>query len=285
MIRKFECKECGKKFSFEEKDQVKCPHCGSDNVDYSKFHLPRWLLLSVALLIFAVPLVIWLFRMLPFPQEKEQPVILRDSVAQEFTQKSDSIYLSDGNTIAPSLSIAKKDYDASDDTYKCQIVVSYPPQQPWKVIVKKGDGTIVAESEDGLFKKLPYSDDDGTYTIALVDKSSGSLLCEERDFPDFPKLDVVKKPWSEKDLQEALNSDVSIVDNPNIANPHKVVVVNKPKGDPSPTNSLRDIQQLISQCSLTAVVENVEHDNMNKISSAKIKINYPDDWLVEDDDY
>ena len=62
-------------------------------------------------------------------------------------------------------------------------------------------------------------------------------------------------------------------------------MVNKSKGDPSPTNSLRDIQQLISQCDLTVTVESVEHDNLNKICNAKIKINYPDDWLVEDDDY
>ena len=153
------------------------------------------------------------------------------------------------------------------------------------MVVRTKDGQLVAESEDGKIDKLPYSKDDGTYVFSLVDKSTGSLLCEEREFPDFPKLDVVQNPWNESDLQRVLNSDELLVDNPNIAIPHKVIVVNKPKGDTSPTNSLRDVQQLLKDCHLTAKVEKVEHDNMKKISVAKIRIDYPDDWLSETDDF
>lgn len=288
MIRRFECKDCNKTFDADDKGYVKCPHCQSDNVDYFKHHLSRaisWLACGIVVAVLIIVFIVWAS---PFPSST--PTVqpnneVRDSAEQEIAQKSDSIYIIDGSKIAPSLSISDKVYNDENDTYSCRIVVSYPPQQSWKVIIKSKNGKNVAESEDGWFKNLPYSKEDGFYIVRLVDKKSGAMLCEEREFPDFPKLDIVKHPWSENDLQIMLNSDESLVNNPNIANPHTVIVVNKPKGDTSVTKSLRDVQQLIRQCGLTAKVEKVEHDNLKKICSAKIKIDYPDDWLQESDEY
>ena len=288
MVRKFECEECKNTFDADDNELVKCPRCHSDNVDYYKYHLPRWLpWLVVCGVIATILFLIWHFNPSPVPppKPKQDVAIDRDSAEQKKVQQSDNTYINEGGTIAPSLSIADKDYNADDATYKCRVAVSYPPQQPYKVVVRTKDGQLVAESEDGKIDKLPYSKDDGTYVFSLVDKSTGSLLCEEREFPDFPKLDVVQNPWNESDLQRVLNSDELLVDNPNIAIPHKVIVVNKPKGDTSPTNSLRDVQQLLKDCHLTAKVEKVEHDNMKKISVAKIRIDYPDDWLSETDDF
>lgn len=283
MIRKFECKDCKKRFDADEQDFVICPYCQSDNVDLYKRHLPYWLPLSIAGGTIAVILTIWFLQTHSDPPKPSISGIEIDSGEQRSFGEPDNRDIGNVNSITPSLSIAEKDYNADDETYKCRISISNPPKQSWKVVIRTIEGRLVAESEDGRFDEVPYSTNDGTYMITLVDKSSGSSLCEERAFPDFPKLDIVINPWNESDLQMALNSDEPLVDNPNVANPHTVIVVNKPPGDSSPTNSLRDVQLLINQCHLTAKVEKVEYDNMNKICTINIKIDYPDDWLQEDD--
>ena len=284
MIRKFECKSCGHHFDADDINAVICPHCKSDNVEYAKFHLPRWLLWIVLTLIVAGGIGCWLMQNTPEEKNTQPDILIKDSIEQEQTRVADSLYVIEGNTIQPSLTVAEKAYNDEDDTYSCRIVVLNPPQQSWKVVVRQRHGGLVAESEDGRFVKLPYSKDDGFYLISLVDKSTGKPLCEEREIAEFPKLDVVKRPWNEAGLEKALKGSAALVDTPFIANPHKVIVVNKLKGDESPTKTLRDIQRLVKDRGLNVKVEKVEHDKMKKIIVARIKIDYPNDWLPVDDD-
>ena len=292
MFRKFDCKNCNNLFEANDEEIVKCPLCQSDNVEYHKWHFPRKLLwtilvsvVSIIIIIIVVLLIGWFIRKSDSMPVNPHSGIDRDSTEQEMVDEANTNYINDGNTIAPSLTISEKEYNTDDDNYKCRVLVSYPPEQPWKVVISLRSGQVVAESDDGYFDQLPYSKDDGCYIVALVDRASGQLLCEERVCPDFPIMDIVKKPWKEGDLEKALKNKAPLVDTPYIANPHKVIVVNKPKGDTSPTKSLRDIQQLLDQCGLNAKVEKVEHDKMKKISTVKIKIDYPDDWMQETDEY
>lgn len=285
MNRKFECWECRHIFVADDSSWVQCPKCESDNVEYASFHLPKQTK-KVCLAAVATTVVVggglFLFDAINTPQKEVSNKVMEDS---HFTEKADSNFIASGGTIAPSLSISEIEYDEEKGTYHCKFDVAYPPKESWKIIIMSYYGNKeIASSDNGVFEDLPFSEDDGFYRVKLVDASSGNLLCEERDFPNFEKQVTIKKPMDAATLQTLLNGKKTLVDNPYIAHDHKVVVTNKPAGDTSETGSLGQVQDLLQMCKLTAVVTSVEHDNLNKISSVVIKINYPDDW-IEDEEY
>lgn len=284
MIRKFECWHCKQVFEADDKSWVECPHCHSDNVEYATMHMPRW----VYAVIIAIPiLLLGAYGVYKWQSEKPAPVatrVITEVDDSAFQQEADSAYIAEGNVIEPSLFIETIEYNEESETYQCKIGVNYPPSEPWKIVVKSYYGDKeVASSDDGTFEALPYSKDDGFYRVVLVAQSDGRALSEERDMPDFAKQITVKKGWSAAELERVLNSSESLVDNPYISDHHKVVVSNKPAGDTSETGSLPLVQDLIQMCSLSAKVEAVEYDDMNKISFVKLHINYPADWMSDDD--
>lgn len=284
MIRKFECWNCKAHFEADDNDWVECPHCHSDNVELSSFHTPKWVL-------YAIPAAVVLggvsYCALDYISHHEVKQIEKKdggTIGDSISQKADSVYEKEGNTIKPSISIGEIEYNEEDNTYSCRFHVAHPPKYPWKIVVMTYYGEKeIATSDDGVFNELPYSKDDGFYRVKLVNASTGELLCEERDFPDFGKQVTIKKPWTAADLQNSLNSKASLIDNPYIDAHHKVVVTNKPKGDTSETSSFSQVQDLLQMCGLTAKVISVEHNDMNQISVAKVTIDYPADWMVEDD--
>lgn len=285
MIQKFECWNCKCQFSADDKEWVECPHCHSDNVEYSTFHTPKWVFYAVPATAILCAASYCAFDYLSHREVKQEIQLSGDTETESFVQEANQEYLEDGNTIEPSISIGEIVYNDDDNTYTCRFDVAYPPQKPWNIIIMSyyGDKEI-AKSEDGVFKDLPYSKDDGFYRVKLVDASTGELLCEERDFPDFGKQINIKKPWTAADLQKAINSKTSLVDNPYIDSHHEVIVVNKPAGDTSETSSVGQVQDLLQMCGMTAKVISVEHNNLNQVSLVKISIDYPSDWLEGDDE-
>lgn len=283
MLRKFECWNCKKTFQADAKGAVECPHCHSDNVDYATFRVPRQVFMFVAVFVLIIIATIGITYIL-LNENKNVAKVDTGNPNQENRQRADSLYMVDGGEIQPQLSIFDIEYNEDDNTYNCSFMVDYPPQQPWKIVIKSYyDEKFVAESETGKFEHLPYSHEDGFYRVFLVCQSTNEELCEARDFPNFPKQSHIKKPWSVADLERSLNGEETIVDNPFIAPLHKVVVVNKHSKDTTPTSSLGQVQGLLKMASLKATVEKVEYDDMNRICIAKIRINYPADWMEEDD--
>ena len=287
MIKKFECWECRHIFEANDTSWVECPKCHSDNVEYASFHLPagtKKACLGVAATAAIVAGGIAVYNALDTIPETTETTQATEDV--KFTEKADSSYIKEGGTIAPSLSISEIEFDEEKETYYCKFEVAYPPAKAWKIVIMSYYGNKeVAESDNGEFTDLPYSKDDGFYRVKLVDASTGDLLCEERDFPNFEKQVTIKKPMTASALQALLNGKKSLVDNPYIAHDHEVVVSNKPAGDTSETSSLGQVQDLLQMCKLTATVTSVEHNDLNKISKVVLKINYPADWLAEDEDY
>ena len=76
-MQKFECKDCGRNFSSEVKEQVTCPHCGSDNVDYASFHVPYKKLVIVSLFLLIIIIIVKIDFKTDRPSDK--------SIAEETT--------------------------------------------------------------------------------------------------------------------------------------------------------------------------------------------------------
>lgn len=284
MIRKFECWNCKTHFEAEDKEWVECPHCHSDNVEYSTFHTPKWVVYAVPTITVLSIASYFSINYWSHRHEKQSVVIMGDTKSDTLVMNANQAYIDEGNILEPSISIGEISYNDEKNTYSCRFDVAYPPRNPWKLVVMSyyGDKEI-STSDDGVFSDLPYSKDDGFYRVKLVDANTGELLCEERDFPDFGKQIHIKKPWTVAELQRELNGKNSLVDNPYIEGHHEVVVVNKPANDTSLTSSLSQVQDLLHQCGMTAKVLSVEYNDMNQITIAKISIDYPADWMAEDD--
>ena len=286
MIRKFECKACKTRFEADDTNTVLCPHCQSDNVEYARIHIPSKVIGGVLLIIvIAIGITMWLtINWGGENSSNGSGIELEDTTGNREKIEAEQEYEREVGEIAPSLSIVEQKYDDEKNVYYCRFSVSHPPKEKWKVVISSYHGNKeVAVSENGVFENLPFSPDDGFYRVSLVDASTGEQLCEERDFPGFEKQINIKRPWTAADLTKKINGDESLVDNPYIANNNKVIVVNKPSWDTSETSSIGQVRSYLKQCNLKAKVLSIELDDMNKIKFAKISIDYPSDWIQEDE--
>lgn len=284
MIRKFECWNCRTTFTADDKSWVECPHCHSDNVEYATFHLPAYIrkaaICTTGTVLFAIA-GYYAVQALQSGSPVQENITDEN---QKTKQIADSVYIKDGGTIAPSLSVRDMVYDEEKGTYHCVFNVDPLPAEEWKIVISSYYGNKqIAVSNDGVFDDLPYSPDDGFYRVKLVSLKTDSLLCEERDFPNFEKQVTIQKGMTERELETHLNGKKSLVDNPYIAHDHEVIVANKPAGDTSETGSLGQVQDLLQMCALKATVSKVEYNEQNKISKVILTINYPDDWIVDDE--
>lgn len=286
MIKKFECWQCNKTFEADDSNWVECPHCHSDNVEYSTFHLPKKLYKIAGIICVAIIVIAggWLAIMnIDFSLASQE--VLNGETKEEKKAKMDSDYIIDGGKLTPSIILETVEYNAETNTYNCAFRIDYPPEQAWKIVILEFRGDkIIAESDNGIFENLPYSQYDGFYTIRLADRKTGEPLVDDKEMPNFDKQVLIKNPWSKSDLESRLNSSANLTDADYVADPHTVIIKNKPKNDTTPTGSLREVQDMLKKCTLHATVVNLEYDDMNKISSVTLTINYPKDWFMDDDD-
>lgn len=292
MIRKFECWTCNQIFQADDRDWVECPHCHSDNVEYASYHLPRWVKWIPLLLLTLGSVGYGIYCAIANYEPKLEMREYGNEAGEVLAQKADSAYLEAGGTIEPSLSIATIEYNEDGDTYKCRFQVDYPPSQPWKIVIvsRVDKSKVIAESEDGIFDNLPYAEYknypelNGFYIVRLLDKLTNEPLIDDKEFPNFEKQIKIKTPWTTSILESKLNGAENLTDNDYLAEKHKVIVTNKPANDTSPTSTLREVQDLLRMCNITAKVLSVEYDDMKKISVAKLKINYPTGWMQDEED-
>lgn len=293
MKRKFECWNCKKSFEADDKEWVECPHCHSDNVEYATFKLPQWIAWVPLVIVLIVGVCYGICNLMKSNQPKQETREYGDEVSEQFAQKADSAYLQSGGTIEPSLSMAAIEYNEGDGTYNCCIQVDYPPERPWKIVIvsKVDKKKVIAESLDGSFEGVPYAEYKeypelkGIYIVRLLDKETNDPLIDDKEFPNFEKQFTIKTPWTATVLETKLNGGENLTDNDYLADKHKVIVTNKPANDTTPTNTLREVQEMLHMCNITAKVISVEYDDMKKICVAKLKINYPAGWMQDEEDY
>ena len=284
-MRKFECKKCGKKFSSEEETNVECPYCGSDNVDYASFRVPYkfiGVLVSVIIVVFLCLQVDWnaLFTQENTESEmKEILVVKEDSVQEELDKEIEEM----GIVIPPSIEgISNMELD-DNNHYNCIVVIRHAEdiKKDYCVLISdQKTNKVVAKSKDGVFKGVPYSDNEGKYYAYIADASSETPISEKTEITGFKKVELISHKLSVEQLQKLINNqDSSLLgtDNKYISPICQLKYTNFPKGAgyDAPDN-LSDVFELIDYGTWTSVtVKSLEYDETKHISLITLKINAP----------
>ena len=273
MVKKFECRECKKRFDADDSNKVLCPYCKSDNVEYASFHFPKNGYAIIAAIVISASLIL-LWLKFSNKNEIEQIEIANDEGGPTVVISSNE---------KPIIKREKCTYNEKDYTYDCSFKVYPQPEQDYKFTIYES-GTLVDESNNGVFKGLPCSDNDGIYVVRLMDINADTCICE-LECPGFDKQVHIEKAWTAEELEQRMNAKENLVDNPYLAPDIKIEITNK---DPRNTESLDKISKIVSSVikrdGVSIKVQSVDYNKQKQISKAVIELGYPADWYDEEEE-
>ena len=287
MIRKFECKGCGKSFSSEEREQVKCPHCGCDNVDYASVHIPYKFIGLILVVILAVTLLMqidyssffsslshkWATDTTETSDSISGGGVTEENNLQEVKQEIAELGIENPPTIK---SVERMELD-NDGKYNVVVRIEHAPEKDYCVqIIDMKTNKVVAKSNDGVFKGVPFSENEGKYYAKIVNASTNEPLSTQTEITGFIKVQSISNKLSMSELQDLINNqDASLLghDNEYLSPVCKIKYTSLPKGLDEAPDNLADVFEMLDFGSWTAVeVSSVEYDKTKHISSITLKV-------------
>jgi len=277
MIRKFKCKDCGTSFSSEENGQVRCPNCGSDNVDYDKMHIP-YKYIGIAICIVLMMLLLSKING-PTPPNPDDNNDNDTTVVDDPKKKKTEQEIEDlGIKIPPTIKgVENLEVDDSGN-YNFLVKIDHAPESNYCVVITdKVTNEVIAKSENGVFTNVPYSKNDGKYDACIVNSSSDSPLSEKTEITGFVKIESISNRLSKMELQDLINKqDPSLLghDNKFISPVCKIKYSNFPKGaEYDAPDNLGDVFELLEFGKWASVeVATLDYDDTKHISSITLKI-------------
>lgn len=279
MIRKFECKNCKKHFESDDAgQQVQCPYCGSDNVEYVSFYIPSiiWkivcaiaILLILGCIIFKIDWNVNVCQNSVFIQDEERDTI---DIVRDSTYRIET-----GNT--PPTVICVEDLRYENDGYTFDVKIENPPLVRFYIAVLHpfDNQKVIAKADDGKFKQVPNSDaDGGVFDIALIDMSTDTIICKI-DKPGFIRQKAVSNKMTVSELQTRIdnrdNSLMGIGENDYLSPNYKIKFVRIPNDAVNVPSTLGEIfDKLENEIWLSVKVNSLEYDDMNRISKIVLSV-------------
>lgn len=285
MIRKFECKNCGAKFSLEEKGQVKCPQCCSDNVDYATVYIPyKYICIAVCAVI-----VVLLLSKIDYNSvlsviyshekdttEKKNNIPDNDGVYSSNQEALENEIRTLGIDIPPTIKgISKMELD-DDGNYNVTVEIEHAPEEGFCVQISDvKTGKVVANSSNGTFKGVPFSSNDGKYYAKIVNASTNKALSEQTEITGFVEYHPISKKLSKLELQDLINrKDPSLLghDNKYLSPVYKISYENLLPDDLKPDNLGDIFVDMIPDAWTSVEVTSLKYDDTNHISLIKLKV-------------
>lgn len=276
MIRKFECKDCKTRFESEEANNVLCPNCHSDNVEYALFRIPEKVWKIVGLLAAVLIIVFLTFQFdwsSTIPQD-DNLISKQDSLAHQ----RDSTYVNEtGLTLPPVINVG--DLTFEDEGYTFEVSVENRPLTGYYVAILNAhnDKIVISKSNDGKFTKIPFSEaDGGSYIIALVDVSNDTIICNIEK-PGFIRQKAVSRKMTIPDLQTRINkrdeSLMGIGENDYLAPDYKLKFIGLPSDAVNIPSTLGEVfDKLDNEIWSSVKVNSLEYDDMNRISMISLSV-------------
>lgn len=293
MDKNFQCKSCGLAFMADDSQEVKCPSCESDNVDYykAKKSLNKTYLWAGIAFIAAVGLGVGLkfifygkADMEDIPELEAEESVLKQEVVNE-----ESPVQIVGEPIREITLIYNDDFkaDPKTKTYSFSFKGNNLPENADNKyeLYDFATGKLVMSSSDGAFTKVPPAEDSmGSYRIKLT-VNKGEQNWEAYNvvtgcvkFPEatLPKLSVAQVQGL---INQMLNTGNSAVLS---ANPHFAQKINfryngLQSDDVAPTSFSKLLQQVNMGLWSNMKVLNVRYDdNTNQIVEMTIQPVYAD---------
>lgn len=284
MIKKFECKNCKTRFEADDANIVTCPYCQSDNVEYATFHVPSkvWKIVGVFVLFIGVIgglfLVDWsnLFK----STRKEQSTDSIDSISVV----TDSVYLAEtGLELPPEIEIGELAFDGDGYSFATNVKNLEITNIYYAVLDPYNEKNVVAKSDDGKFKNVPYSKADGSiYTIAVFDAKNDTILCKKPEVTGFIKQKSVSTKMSVAELQAKIDkrdqSLMGVGENDYLSPDYTLTFVGLPKDAPNKPKNLYDVfEKLDMETWVSVTVSSLDYDDMNRISGITLKVKESND--------
>lgn len=288
-MRKFECKDCGKIFSSEEKGQVKCPHCGSDNVDYASIHIPYKYIGLFIFIVFAIVLLNKIDYCSLLKHDKNVTETEFSDTTTGFENGGNETEVSQeelnneleglGVTIKPTIGGVSNINVDDKCNYSFIINICNAPKDGFYVVISDiKTNEEVAKSKDGVFKDVPFSKNEGKYYAHIVNASSNEALSEHTEITGLVEVKNISKKLSKMELQDLINKqDPSLRghDNEFLSPVYKLKYENLPKDYEAPDN-LSDVIEMLNMEAWTSVeVTALEYDDTKHISSITLKVKMP----------
>ena len=277
MQKKFECLSCHNQFEADDQTMVKCPKCGSDNVEFAHFHLPKsWWKWSLAVVILiSVTIVLsnidWSNDT---PMQQENIVVVEPDTTEIFVEDADYI---DPEplpiNITPSILAGKPTY--GDDGYSLAIRVKDAPGGKYYVSLLEHNGTKeVARSNDGEhFTGIPTSTNDGLFDVAVFLAANDSMICSPLPVGGFESQEVVKDVMTKEQLQkliEDVNSDLTGAQDWIVTN-YKLHFTGL-SADDTPPVKLSEVQTRLDLLWDKVTVAKLEYDKNHRITDVYIDV-------------
>lgn len=275
MIRKFECHDCKCRFEADDANQVLCPKCNSENVEYAHFHVPskvwKYSIMGLAILVFGIIVskIDWKRSEIPGDEILSQ----EDSLAYG----RDTTYINEtGLSIPPTINVEHLTFEETG--YQFEVTVDNPPATKFYfAIVDSYSKKIIAKSKDGAFKDVPYSNaDGGVYEVSLFDTSSDTLICNIEK-TGFIKQKAVSRKMTVGELQNKIdNRDSSLMgvgENDYLNPDYELNFVGLPNGSVNIPTTLGEVfDKLENEIWESVKVSSLGYDEMNRISKIVLSV-------------
>lgn len=285
MEKKFECLNCGHRFLANDKGDVRCPYCQSDNVSPIKETSPvmKYVLPSIVGLVIAAMTFggVRIFRnSLLSDNNQEITSTYEDnnmggsgggSITQENREESGSI----PNSVE-SITVNWTGPQLTGTSYSLDVTSSIPAGQV-EYILSNFDKKFT--SADGHFRNIPATET-GVYTLIACNTATGAKS-EEKIISGFVEVKPNIQKMSTDELQRLVdNKDNSLVGagaNPSISPSVKLTFVNLQSGEKAPQVFTDIFGKIRKELWLSVTVQSVSYDSQNRISSVSFRITYPED--------
>lgn len=281
MIKKFKCNECKHRFDADDGDIVECPHCHSDNVEYSSFHIPSnvWKIVGGIIIIVGIVCTVLVNRdRISQKGRNDVPTSESDSTG------IDSIYIAQtGACLPPEIEVGALDFKDNGYTFEVKVKNLDAQQIYFVVLDPYNDNIVVAKSGTGHFEGVPYSKaDGGIYTLAAFDAKTDTILCRKEEITGFIRQKSVSKKMIVQELQEKIDKQdpslMGVGENDYISPDYTLAFVGLSKNVINKPENLYDVFEKIEMGAWTSVkVVSLGYDDMNRISNITLKVQESND--------
>lgn len=272
MIRSFTCLNCKQQFEADDKNMVICPHCKSDNVEYTKHSkISGWVWKSVAAV---VVLLIAYFVATNIKSCSNENNSTPTPTAP--TVNPDTCYVTDPPTVTVSEPIWN-----NDSKYSVEVKAKNVKNgiKFYFVMLSHFDRNILQKNADGRFSGIPHCDDDGhSYDFAIMDGKEDTLLCVPIEQTGFVKQITIddKNKMTIEQLQRCIDSQdrslLGVGENEYLAPDYKLEFVGMP-ADVTEPESWNDLFEMIEFEIIQKVsVVEINYDDRKRINKIKLKV-------------
>lgn len=277
MQRKFECLNCHCQFEADDQTMVKCPKCGTDNVDIAHFHLPKgwwkWVLLIavVAGVSFLLTRMDW--KEQDTPQETITPAEPLDTTE---IIGIDSCYIDEDAPKIDAITTVKVGKPVyADKSYTLAFTVVDAPAQKFYVALLEHNGNqLIKRSEDGKsLRDIPASEKDGLFDIAVFLAANDSMISTAQPVGGFENRETVKEQMTKERLQALLNDPEANLTGAQdwIASDYRLHFTGLSADDKKP-KTLSDVQTQIDMLWDDASIADIKYDDKNRITDIYINV-------------